>query len=245
MGGSIIDLAEKMYRTTNIPDTLRMIASDFPVYHPVTRPQKARPVTPSFEGLRCSPLKNTVLLDYLSKRGISPDIACRECVEVHYRNHGKWYFAVGFHNRNGGLEIRNAYFKGATSPKDITIVKGRESRSNCLVFEGFMDYLSYLTLKAGTGISDCIVLNSVNNLPKALDVLKEYDRIHCFLDNDDAGRRSVEEIRKHCRQVCDKSVYYLPHKDLNEFLQARILEKKKGMVPIYHQTKKQTIIPKL
>lgn len=31
-------------------------------------------------------------------------------VEVHYRMRGKWYFAVGFKNRKGGLEIRNPYF---------------------------------------------------------------------------------------------------------------------------------------
>ena len=66
------------------------------------------------------PLRNTVLLDYLAKRGIPSGIALGECVEVHYRTRGKWYFGIGFRNRKGGLEIRNPYFKGSTSPKDIT-----------------------------------------------------------------------------------------------------------------------------
>lgn len=106
----------------------------------------------AFEGLRVSPLKNTVLLDYLERRGIPSDIASRECVEVHYRMRGKWYFAVGFKNRKGGIEIRNPYFKGAVSPKDITHVShnaGDRRQSPVLVFEGFMDYLSYLALKMG------------------------------------------------------------------------------------------------
>lgn len=93
----------------------------------------------AFEELRVSPLKNTVLLDYLGTRGIPSDIASRECVEVHYRMRGKWYFAVGFKNRKGGLEIRNPYFKGAVSPKDITHVShntGDRRQSSVLVSRG-------------------------------------------------------------------------------------------------------------
>lgn len=64
----------------------------------------------------------------------------------------QWYFSVGFKNRKGGIEIRNPYFKGAVSPKDITHVShnaGDRRQSPVLVFEGFMDYLSYLALKMG------------------------------------------------------------------------------------------------
>jgi hypothetical protein len=40
---------------------------------------------------------------------------------------GRNYFAIGFPNRSGGYEIRNAYFKGCISPKDISVIsKGNE-----------------------------------------------------------------------------------------------------------------------
>lgn len=165
------------------------------------------------------------MLDYLAKRGIPSGIALGECVEVHYRTRGKWYFGIGFRNRKGGLEIRNPYFKGSTSPKDITHLRhgaGGNGKATALVFEGFMDYLSYLTLKQGKPVPDCVVLNSVGNLPGALDVLKGYGHVCCFLDNDDAGRKTTEEIRRQCGSVTDKAVHYLPHKDLNEFLQHRL-----------------------
>ena len=210
---------------TDIPTVLQRIESDFPAFRPVSSPAKGRAVASPFEGLRVSPLKNTVLLDYLGTRGIPSDIASRECVEVHYRMRGKWYFAVGFKNRKGGLEIRNSYFKGAVSPKDITHVShnaGDRRQSPVLVFEGFMDYLSYLALKEGQAVPDCVVLNSVANLPKAVDILKSYGQVCCFLDNDETGRKAVEEIGKLCEKVTDKAVHYLPHKDLNEFLQERI-----------------------
>lgn len=137
----------------------------------------------------------------------------------------KWYFAVGFKNRKGGLEIRNPYFKGAVSPKDITHVSHNavdRRQSSVLVFEGFMDYLSYLALKKGQAVPDCVVLNSVANLPKAVDILRSYGQVCCFLDNDEAGRKAVEDIGRQCEKVIDKAVHYLPHKDLNEFLQERI-----------------------
>lgn len=137
----------------------------------------------------------------------------------------QWYFGIGFRNRKGGLEIRNPYFKGSTSPKDITHLRhgaGGNGKATALVFEGFMDYLSYLTLKQGKPVPDCVVLNSVGNLPGALDVLKGYGHVCCFLDNDDAGRKTTEEIRRQCGSVTDKAVHYLPHKDLNEFLQHRL-----------------------
>lgn len=137
----------------------------------------------------------------------------------------QWYFAVGFKNRKGGLEIRNPYFKGAVSPKDITHVShntGDRRQSSVLVFEGFMDYLSYLALKKGQAVPDCVVLNSVANLPKAMDILRSYGQVCCFLDNDEAGKKAVEEIGRQCEKVIDKAMHYLPHKDLNEFLQERI-----------------------
>lgn len=166
-----------------------------------------------------------MLLDYLAKRGIPSGIAARECVEVHYRMRSKWYFGIGFGNRKGGLEIRNPYFKGSTSPKDITHLRHGmqgDGKTTVLVFEGFMDYLSYLALKQGQPVPDCVVLNSVGNLPGALDVLKDYGHVCCFLDNDDAGRKTTEEIRRQCGSVTDKAAHYLPHKDLNEFLQHRL-----------------------
>lgn len=214
-----------MYRTQDIPSVLRCIERCFPSFIPVPVARTPTVASPMFEELRCSPLRNTVLLEYLSKRGIPSDIALRECVEVHYRMRGKWYFGIGFKNRRGGMEIRNPYFKGSTSPKDISHIRhstDRKENSAVLVFEGFMDYLSYLALKQGKHVPDCVVLNSVGNLSGALDILKDYGRVCCFLDNDDAGRKATEEIGRRCVNVTDKAVHYLPHKDLNEFLQHRL-----------------------
>ena len=97
----------------------------------------------------------------------------------------------------GGYEVRNSFFKGCIAPKDITHIRQQgEPREKCLVFEGFMDYLSFLTLRTkncpvmpNLDRQDYVILNSTANVQKAIDALGQYERIHCLLDNDGAGIR--------------------------------------------------------
>ena len=129
------------------------------------------------------------------------------------------YFAVGFPNVAGGYEIRSRFFKGCVPPKDVSLVKAEGSPADvCSVFEGFMDFLSAATLGLETG--DCLVLNSISNVEKAMRYLDGYGRIDCYLDRDEAGRRTLEMLKGHYEErVCDRSALYDGCKDLNEYLQ--------------------------
>ena len=133
---------------------------------------------------------------------------------------GKRYFAVCFPNVAGGYEIRSRYFKGCVPPKDVSLVKAEGFLTDvCSVFEGFMDFLSAAALGIG-GNGDSLVLNSVANVGKAVKHLDGYGRIDCFLDRDDAGRRTLEALKGHYGgRVCDRSAFYDGCKDLNEYLQ--------------------------
>ena len=121
-----------------------------------------------------------------------------------YEYEGKTYFVVGFPNISGGYELRNRYFKGCLAPKDITHIRQQgEQRDVCYLFEGFMDYLSFLTIRMNnnpeeprTEEQDYMVLNSVTNLSKAEQLLRPYTRIGSFLDNDQAGQRAYENLKK-------------------------------------------------
>lgn len=172
------------------------------------------------------PLSSPALLSYLRQRGINTGLAKRECREVRYLTDGKPYFAVGFPNRSGGYEIRNKFFKGCIAPKDITHIRQEQTRETCCLFEGFMDYLSFLTLRLercpdrpDLDGQDYIVLNSTSNLSKAIRPLGGYGRIHCFLDNDKAGMEAVQELREeYGLRVRDASHIYGGYNDLNDFL---------------------------
>ena len=90
--------------------------------------------------------------------------------------------------------------------------------TECAVFEGFIDYLSALTLGIITG-ADAIILNSVSNVNKAVPVLKDYSIINCYLDNDNAGETALAELAAiYGSTVIDRSTLYSGFNDLNEYL---------------------------
>ena len=179
-----------------------------------------KPTEPVFEDVEIAPLLRSPLTEYLSERGIPYAIASRHCCRLNYGVRGKRYFAVGFQNMAGGYEVRSRFFKGCIPPKSVSLVKAKEiPAGECLVFEGFMDFLSAETLQV-TGNADCLVLNSVANVGKATELLDGYGRIGCFLDRDEAGQRTLAALTKrYGERVADRSSLYDCCKDLNEYLQ--------------------------
>ena len=226
-GGNIIALARELYASDSLPYLLERIAEQAPSVRPVSFSFGKQALSkPSFQQLEVVPLSSPALYSYLRQRGINTELAKRECREVRYLTDGKPYFAVGFPNRSGGYEIRNKFFKGCIAPKDITHIRQEQPRETCCLFEGFMDYLSFLTLRLercpncpDLDGQDYIVLNSTSNLSKAIRPLGGYGRIHCFLDNDKAGMEAVQELReKYGMRVRDASHIYGDYNDLNDFL---------------------------
>ena len=226
-GGNIIALAQELYASDSLPYLLERIAEQAPSVRPVSFSFGGQPLSkPSFQQLEVVPLSSPALLSYLRQRGINTELARRECCEVRYQTDGKLYFAVGFPNRSGGYEIRNKFFKGCIAPKDITHIRQEQTKETCYLFEGFMDYLSFLTLRLERcperpelDGQDYIVLNSTASLSKAIRPLGDYEHIHCFLDNDKAGMEAVQELREeYGMRIRDASHIYGGYNDLNDYL---------------------------
>ena len=135
-----------------------------------------------------------------------------------YEVRGLHYQATGFANQSGGYELRdNGSFKGTIAPKDITPIFADRAEPVC-IFEGFMDFLSFLSMKEEV-TSACLVLNSVSNVARAIRYLNDRHLTHirAFLDNDDAGRKATNDFIKAGFKVEDMSVHYGRFKDLNEY----------------------------
>jgi len=215
-GGDIFDLAGEFIGSKDFLLRAAFIARNGAYPLPIIEhPQRNEEKEPVFNDIWVRPLQDTRLLGYLEERGINAHVAIPNCEEVRYRVRGKRYYAIGFRNDAGGLELRNRIFKGCIPPKDISLK--RNGSDVCAVFEGFMDCLS--AMQIGIIASDWLVLNSVSNVEKALKELGIYRRIECYLDNDDAGRRTLEKLRADFgEKVIDRSSLYADHKDLNEFL---------------------------
>ncbi len=221
-GGNIIDLATELYQSTNLRHLMRCIANSYPVpsVQTVASSFPQRHSAPSMERFEVMPLEHRALVAYLQERGIPAHIAKANCKEAHYSVNGKPYFAVAFENVSGGCELRNRYFKGCRGRKDISYLPwSRDGPSTeCAVFEGFIDYLSALTLDIISG-ADAIILNSVVNITKAVPYLKDYTAINCYLDNDNAGQTALAELTAiYGSAVIDRSTLYSEFNDLNDFL---------------------------
>jgi len=145
---------------------------------------------------------------------------------ISYEVRGRRHEAIGFVNSSGGYELRDdKTFKGTIAPKDITPIFTDRAEPVC-IFEGFMDFLSFLSMKEEI-INRCLVMNSVSNVARTAHYLNDHNLTHirAFLDNDDAGRRTVQEFVRAGFKVEDMSVYYRNFKDLNEYHVYRVREK--------------------
>ena len=235
-GGNIIALAAELYHSGDVAYLLKRIEERTAYIRPASFSfGRQHSDNQPYQGLRVGELSSPALIAYLQERGINIGLAKRECRELRFMNADKPYFAIGFPNMAGGYEVRNRYFKGCVAPKDITHIRQQgEPREKCLVFEGFMDYLSFLTLRMKNcptmpdlDRQDYVILNSTVNVPKAIDVLYPYERIHCMLDNDEAGYKATRAIElEYSYRVRDFSDNYRGYSDLNDYLCGRKQEQK-------------------
>lgn len=240
-GGGIIPLAKRLFQTDSVSEVLRRIeaASAIPISRHNKPPCKSECGNDVWKNVVCAALTSVALLAYLDKRGIPAHIAVKYCREISYELRGRRYFTVGFLNDSGGYELRNAYFKGCMGKKDVTILRKKSNPDLqtccCHIFEGFLDYLSYIVLLelgiwkgVDYGREDFIILNSVSTLGKVMGTLGDYDRVFTYLDNDDAGKNATALIAEATgHKVCDIAFIYDFYNDVNDFLCA-VLKDREG-----------------
>lgn len=176
-------------------------------------------------------LRSFALTGYLDQRSISLDTAKRYCKEVSFTIKDRSYRAIGFENQSGGYELRNDWFKGSSSPKDITYLDNG-SKLVCLL-EGFTDFLSLLELKKQEHLNtNFLILNSVNLLAKSIDILKKHEEVFLFLDNDKAGKDTTEKLENLGIKGTNSSEFYQGFKDINEYL---VAQKEKVVAPSFRR----------
>lgn len=123
-GGTIIDFVLIYYNITDVSEALKRIGEkEIKEISFSFHPQSS---LPPFEDIKIRPLQNKALIDYLSERGVNPQIATAHTVEICFKQNGESYFAIGFPNRSGGYKLRNKYFKGCIAPKILVLCRPQE-----------------------------------------------------------------------------------------------------------------------
>jgi hypothetical protein len=218
-GGNLIDFAI-LYHDCTVGDFLRMLSGDFSVQQqkPFEPYQNSKITEPKISITKEHTLSSVELFNYLRERQIAQDIADTYCKEVSYIFEGRTYYAIGFKNDAGGYELRNRYFKGSSSPKDMTHLKS--GAKTLLVFEGFFDFLSYQSIiqKMDTPLQDYLILNSLSFMERAISIMQDYELSRLFLDNDTAGQNCSLYACSLDERFKDESGLYQNYKDLNDFL---------------------------
>ena len=246
-GGSIIDLCMRLESCT-LSEAIRCLeqnASDNITYSSRKDfvPNNSQPVMAVNGARRLIEISDTLpphLQEYLTKeRCIDMEKAIPFLKCISYEVRSRLYQAIGYANLSGGYELRDdKTFKGTIAPKDITLIFTDKQTKHAIdkplpvcVFEGFMDFLSFLSMKEEIA-SHCLVMNSVSNVARTVRYLNDQHLPHilAFLDNDEAGRRATNDFIRAGFKVEDMSRYYKDFKDLNEFHVSRMRKQEQQKV---------------
>jgi len=135
--------------------------------------------------------------------------------ELHWEVKGKRFFGVGTRIIAGSWTVRNKLGKwnireSSNQKHSFSLIE--KGSSYLAVFEGLFDALTWEQL--GLKETDILILNSVSNLDRTMEVFRKYEVLILGLDNDDSGNLARRKIES---QYSEKVLNLgFSAKDLNE-----------------------------
>ncbi|ASF47837.1 toprim domain-containing protein [Methylovulum psychrotolerans] len=167
-------------------------------------------------------IQKPYLLAYLQSRQIELSVARVYLRQVCFRppQGVKTYYALGFPSGDG-FEVRNRGFKGFVGTHKAVSTLNLENHNSLSIFEGFMDFLAFLSFhKINAFQNSVIILNTVNLRNQALETINRYtfSKVYLFLDNDGAGKSTTQFFIDRIKNtpITDKSGLYQGYNDFNE-----------------------------
>ena len=222
-GGKLVDLLMLILKVESVKEVIKYCKNRFDYLFSFSQQntslQKEKKKSYTINNI-FKPIRDNRLISYLSGRSISRNSWEKYLVEIHYENQFGKFVAIGFKNDKGGYEIDNKLMKKPFSlgPKAITTIPG--SLENVCVFEGYMDFLSFVELDLHTG-QTIIVLNttakSEDGISQLIDLCPEA-LIETYFDNDDGGIIATQKFRKIFKSFKSQRKLYTGYNDLNKFL---------------------------
>jgi len=185
---------------------------------------RTKPTETTYKIISITDIQKQYLKDYLLSRAVT--CSFNQVKEITYQITNKdksttIYTALSFINDSKGYEVRNKYFKGSFGIKDISFIQSTNHSTNVKIFEGFMDYLSYLNVSTiNMNHYDVIVLNSTALVNRAIKILerKQYRSIELYFDNDKSGSIATDEVLKLYPNAMDKRATYKNFNDVNDYI---------------------------
>lgn len=225
-GGNIIDLGLLLWPNIPFSKVLENIVSHHGALTGNYKRQLQIDKEPKYEILDVKELgSNAAIMNYLESRGIA-SVAEGRLKEIYYyvedenKKQNK-FFAAGWQNETGAWEIRNLNFKGSLGHKGISFIPNSEKRLS--VFEGFFDYLSWLTENKFAPDS-VLVLNSTSLLPAGIAKARNFSQVDIYFDHDQTGRNATSNFAAEIPWAVDRSAVYAGYNDYNQLIVAELHE---------------------
>lgn len=220
-GGTLVDLVLSLNPKFSISDALNNISETIKEIDlrsfSFQKQEKKVPAISSIEIIAVEPIiHNLKLCEYIKQREIDFMLANQFVKSVKYRYKEWVFYAIGNRNEKG-WSLRSPKFKGCTA-QSYSLYTNNSTK--VCVFEGIFDFLSFITINHNTVMmSDYIILNSIVNINSCIEILRRYNDVQLYLDNDFSGRNTtkliVEKIGK--KTVTNNSSQYKLYKDFNEY----------------------------
>lgn len=228
--GSVVDLVMRCLNTRDVrracEELAQYVPDSFSFSQPIFEENGEKKKEGGFTKFDVMKLQSKGLFAYLYSRKVCIDIAKRFLKEAHYsfKEGDSYLYALAYANDLGGYELRGAPYegnpkgyKGGTTPKGITTHLHIDGAPT-IVFEGFMDMLSFATLCGGVK-HNYVVLNSTALVAAGIEVLKPlHNQVYLALDNDKSGDEATMEIQNAIASAVDIRHRFAPYKDVNDYL---------------------------
>lgn len=172
-------------------------------------------------------IKSPALTHYIKSPSIDLEIAKKYCHEVNFELYNRTHTAIGFRNDTGGFELRNADFKGGSSPKFTTLICRDADYKDLTVFEGLFNFLSYQTdQQKNHNIMELLserqpsflILNSLSFFEMSRALMERHQAVKLYLDRDKAGMQHTQKLLNRGTKYTDYSTIYKGFKDYNDLL---------------------------
>lgn len=225
IGGNIIDFGLRYWPGLSFPEVLEKISEIAAMAVPIAREnldgtaRRRRAVKiPHYKIEEIKELgNNPIITAYLQKRGIYQQ-AKTHLKEIYYfvedgKKQRKHFFAAGWKNEIGSWEVRNQHFKGCLGHKALTFIPGNPER--LAVFEGFINYLSWLT-EHPCATESILVLNTITLVFAATKKAGEFRQVSIYFDRDTIGHSATGDFIKYLPQAIDQSSAYEGYNDYND-----------------------------
>jgi len=226
-GGTLIDLILELYPGLSVKDVVKKFSQGDFSFHQQTAQRMAPKQEAVIRILADTDIYHRPeLIRYLKvERAISCiEMAGRYLKAYQYQVRNKLFWNLGTENHFGGHNLFAKGFKCATK-QGYTLFKNTNVKSR-IYFEGVLDFLSFLMLYPEQEAQhDYCILNSVNNLKKALITLPITPQVISFFDNDPAGDKATLSLQRWSMEgggkFYDCRERFKDFKDLNDFLRAK------------------------